>query len=106
MNNVLMIVAPLRSDLEAPLLFEQCGGSSGMLPRRSSAGGCDPEAIENDLSIRPVMSEPQSNFFGLQGFYNQDIPPRSVANAQDSLYGLFFIRNAHAGVASHIARAG
>jgi hypothetical protein len=52
------------------------------------------------------MSEPQSNFFGLQGFYNQDIPPRSVANAQDSLYGLFFIRNAHAGVASHIARAG
>ena len=58
---------------------------TGTLHRRSSARGCDPEALVGDLSIRPVMSEPQSNFFGLRGFYNQDIPPRSVANAKDSL---------------------
>jgi hypothetical protein len=51
------------------------------------------------------MGEPQSNFLGLRGFYNQDIPPRSVANAKDSLYRLVFIRSADAGPAGRIVRA-
>jgi hypothetical protein len=100
-----MIVAPLRKNFEAPLHFEQGGvfdrHSSTTVKRlrlRSRSDG-------KHLSIRPVMGEPQSNFLGLRGFYNQDIPPRSVANAKDSLYRLVFIRSADAGPAGRIVRA-
>src|SRR5579859_6573387 len=101
-----MIVAPLPSDLEAPLFLRPAEFATSTLQRLSNAGSCDPEARMEDLSVRTVMSEPQSNFLGLRGFYNQSNPPRSVANAKDSLFCPVFIRSADAGAASRIVRAG